>query len=44
MTCIVGLIEKGIVYIGGDSASTDNCDIKTIKSPKVFKKAVFFSE
>jgi ATP-dependent protease HslVU (ClpYQ) peptidase subunit len=37
MTCIVGLIENGIVYIGGDSAATDDSSIQTIKGSKVFK-------
>jgi ATP-dependent protease HslVU (ClpYQ) peptidase subunit len=38
MTCIVGLTENGIIYMGGDSASCVDCSIQIIKSPKVFKK------
>jgi ATP-dependent protease HslVU (ClpYQ) peptidase subunit len=38
MTCIVGLIDNDIVYIGGDSASCAECSIQIIKTPKVFKK------
>jgi ATP-dependent protease HslVU (ClpYQ) peptidase subunit len=41
MTCIVGLIENGIVYIGGDSAATDDSSIQTIKGSKVFKIGEF---
>jgi ATP-dependent protease HslVU (ClpYQ) peptidase subunit len=37
MTCIVGLIKNGIVYMGGDSAATDDSSIQTIKGSKVFK-------
>lgn len=41
MTCIVGLVENGKVYIGGDSAGICR-DSKTIrKDPKVFKKDEF---
>ncbi|MCK9458760.1 MAG: hypothetical protein M0R80_03910 [Proteobacteria bacterium] len=41
MTCIVGLIENGVVYIGGDSAATDDSSIQTIKGSKVFKLGEF---
>jgi ATP-dependent protease HslVU (ClpYQ) peptidase subunit len=41
MTCIVGLVENGIVYIGGDSAATDDSSIQTIKGSKVFKIGEF---
>lgn len=36
MTCIVGLVYKGSVYIGGDSAGTSGTDIKIRLDPKVF--------
>lgn len=37
MTCIVGLVDKNKVYIGGDSAGTDDdYNQLIIKHPKVF--------
>lgn len=37
MTCIVGVINKGTVWLGGDSAATDGHLNQTIiKDPKVF--------
>lgn len=36
MTCIVGLVHKGTVYMGGDSAATGGTDIKVRLDPKVF--------
>lgn len=41
MTCIVGLIEDGIIYMGGDSAESSGCELKIIKDAKVFKKGDF---
>jgi len=41
MTCIVGLIENGIVYMGGDSAACDDSSLNIIKGLKVFKKDEF---
>jgi len=41
MTCIVGLVEDGIVYIGGDSAACDDSSLQIIKDSKVFKKGDF---
>jgi len=38
MTCIVGLVENGKVYIGGDSAGVAGLDITTRKDEKVFQK------
>lgn len=39
MTCIVGLISKGDVYLGGDRAATSSDFSRTIiKTPKVFIK------
>jgi ATP-dependent protease HslVU (ClpYQ) peptidase subunit len=37
MTCIVGIIEKNKVYIGGDSAGVPGYDITVRKDTKVFK-------
>ena len=37
MTCIVGLIDDGHVYIGGDSAGVAGLDIYRRKDEKVFK-------
>ena len=36
MTCIVGLENKGKVYIGGDSAAVANSNLQLINFPKVF--------
>ena len=36
MTCIVGLISKGKVYIGGDSAGVNGYDIRVRADEKVF--------
>ena len=36
MTCIVGLIDKGKIYIGGDSAGTSNNRVVIRKDKKVF--------
>jgi ATP-dependent protease HslVU (ClpYQ) peptidase subunit len=37
MSCIVGIVEKDHVVIGGDSAASIGTSITTIKDPKVFK-------
>ena len=37
-TCIVGLVNKGIVYMGGDSAGVSGYDITTRVDTKVFIK------
>lgn len=37
MTCIVGIVEKDHVVIGGDSAASYGTAISIIKDPKVFK-------
>ena len=39
MTCIVGYVDKKkrVVYIGGDSAATDDAEVDIRKDPKVFK-------
>lgn len=36
MTCIVGLVHKGAVYMGGDSAGVGGQDVKIRLDPKVF--------
>jgi len=41
MTCIVGLIKNGNVYMGGDSAGTSGLDTELRKDPKVFKNGDF---
>jgi hypothetical protein len=43
MTCIVGLIHKKKVYMGGDSASGDssNWHVQQVKNPKVFRNKDF---
>lgn len=38
MTCIVGLVEDGKIYLGGDSAGIADDDIQRIDTPKVFQK------
>jgi ATP-dependent protease HslVU (ClpYQ) peptidase subunit len=37
MTCIIGYIEKGEAYIGGDSAGVAGLGLSIRKDPKVFK-------
>lgn len=37
MTCIVGLVEKGKVYLGGDSCGTSRTNYTIRKNSKVFK-------
>ena len=41
MTCIVGIVHDGKVYIGGDRAGVSGLDVTIRKDPKVFKKASF---
>jgi len=41
MTCIVGLVENGIVYVGGDSAASDTDAVDVIINPKVFRNGDF---
>ncbi len=38
MSCVVGIVQKGVVYIGGDSASSDSYTIITSGDKKVFKR------
>lgn len=41
MTCIVGVIEKEKVWLGGDSAISNSQVVTILKSTKVFKKGPF---
>jgi len=37
MTCVVGLVDKGAVYIGGDSAGVSGWDLTVRADAKVFR-------
>lgn len=41
MTCIVGLVDRGTVYIGGDSASVAGWTSRVTRLPKVFRRGPF---
>jgi ATP-dependent protease HslVU (ClpYQ) peptidase subunit len=41
MTCIVGLVHRGSVYIGGDSASVQGWTSRVTRLPKVFRRGPF---
>jgi len=41
MTCIIGLVSKGKVYMGGDSAGAAGWTVRAVRSPKVFKVGPF---
>lgn len=41
MTCIVGLVDKGDVYMGGDSAGVDGLNITIRADEKVFTNGPF---
>lgn len=41
MTCIVEIVEKDRVYIGGDSAGVSDLDITMRKDVKVFRVGDF---
>jgi ATP-dependent protease HslVU (ClpYQ) peptidase subunit len=41
MTCIIGLIENGTVWMGGDSAGVSGLNITVRKDAKVFKNGDF---
>ena len=43
MTCIVGLVEKGNVYIGGDSAGVGGYSLTVRADRKVFRNGDFVS-
>lgn len=42
MTCIVGLVNKGKVFIGADSLGSDGFTQQVRKEPKVFRNGDFF--
>jgi len=37
MSCVVGISQKGIVYIGGDSLCSFEGEVRHVTTPKVFK-------
>lgn len=41
MTCIVGLVQRGTVYVGGDSASVQGWTSRVTRLPKVFRRGPF---
>jgi len=41
VTCIVGLVENGVVYMGSDSASSNGWTIGAVSHPKLFDKGEF---
>ena len=41
MTCIVGLVDGGIVYMGADSAGVSSYDLTVRKDTKLFKNGDF---
>lgn len=41
MTCIVGLVQRGTVYIGADAASVSGWTSRVTKLPKVFRRGPF---
>lgn len=41
MTCIIGLVDKGRVYLGSDSSGIGGHIVDIIKNPKVIKKGEF---
>lgn len=41
MTCIVGLVERGTVYVGADSASVAGWTSRVTRLPKVFRRGPF---
>lgn len=41
MTCIVGVVHDGDVYMGGDSAGTDGHSLFVRSDPKVFRNGPF---
>jgi ATP-dependent protease HslVU (ClpYQ) peptidase subunit len=41
MTCIVGLVQDGTVYLGGDSASANSWMTRSTRLKKVFRRGEF---
>ncbi len=44
MTCIVGLVDNGKVYIGGDSAGCAGYDVRIREDQKVFRNGTCTDE
>lgn len=43
MACIVGLVEQGVIYLGGDSISVSSCNKTLNRDSKVFlRNGIFF--
>ena len=36
MTCIVSIVDKGVIYMGGDRSASDDISIVSMKTPKVY--------
>jgi ATP-dependent protease HslVU (ClpYQ) peptidase subunit len=36
MTCIVGIADQGIIYMGGDRAASDGSSIVSLATPKIY--------
>ena len=36
MTCIVSIVDKGVIYMGGDRSASDDISIISMKTPKVY--------
>ena len=36
MTCIVGIVDDGVIYIGGDRGASDGSAIVSLATPKVY--------
>lgn len=41
MTCILGLVQDGAVWMGGDSVAISGWDAKTVVEPKIFMREPF---
>lgn len=41
MTCIVGLVHEGKVYMGADSQAASSWDKRTVRHPKIFQTGPF---
>ncbi len=41
MTCIVGVVDSGRIYMGGDSAGVSGYHVRIRQDPKVFRKGPF---
>lgn len=41
MTCVVGLVDQGRVWMGGDSAGVAGWDLEVRRDPKVFRRGPF---